>query len=368
MAVAIGAAKACLQIQQQIDDIAGNNVNALKIENFGALQWLTSSTNTTGFEGLQNQSPGGKNRQVRVWYWTNPRTAAGTDCTPDICTAGTTNSQKNAAMTLDLCRDVELTLDEQQFRDFCNSGEDTASNITKSGFARNQMTGVMNQLLAGISTDAVTYMNAHAGNFYSGIAGPKAICLFKTDNSPLHSGEGEIADDLEDILVSGQPAAIGQSMLRSYVRARDIVCCDQTGIDMTKRGSTFTYYSERRVQTITGVNSEFFVLAPGAMQLVSLVKWTGPYVDVRGENEAKTTAFLQVPGGGGFPIDVTIRRDFCGGNNDGRTVWKFTFSSTFDFWSMPADDEDVGSAFRSVNGILHYDATCCSPTCADVNS
>ncbi len=368
MAVAIGAASACLQIQQQIDAIAGNNVTVLKIENFGTLQWLTSSTNTAGFEGLQNQSPGGKNRQIRIWYWTNPRTAAGTDCTPDICTAGTTNTQKNAAMTLDLCRDVSITLDEQQFRDFCNSGEDTASNITKSGFAQEQIAAVMNQLLAGISTDAVTYINNHAGNFFNGIAGPKEVCLFRQDNSPLHSGETEIMNDYEDIVGMGTPAAIGQSLLRTYSKTVPIACCDQTGVDISKRGSSFTYYSERRVQTVTGVNSEFFLLAPGAVQLVTLTKWVGPYVDVRGDYEAKTTAVMAVPGGGSFPIDITVRRDFCGGNNDGLTNWVLTFSSTFDFWSLPADMEDVGSVYRSVNGILHYDAICCSPTCADVNS
>lgn len=367
MGVAIGATKACLQVQQVLDDIAGGNVPTLKFDNFGTLQWLTSSTNTSGFEGLQNQDPGGKNNTVKIWYWTNPRTAAGTSCNPNICTAGTTTAQKNAEMTLSYCRNVELTLDEAEFRNFC--GPDGAT-IKESPFAQKQIQAKLNQLFDGISTDAVGYINAHAGNFYGGVAGPKSLIMLRADGSPYHGAETTVSNDLEDAGILGTPAAIGQGYLRTYSKTVKLACCDNTGIDLSKMSSsTWGYFSEKKVDTVVGGADNFFVLAPGAVQMVSKVKWVGAYEDMRpGANEAKTTVMVTVPGGGSIPVDFTVYRSFCGGNNDGNTKWILTWSVNFDFFSLPADTEAVGSKWRSVNGILHYTATCGTPTCADVNS
>lgn len=366
MPIQLGATKACLQVQQTLDNISQDNVNALKIENFGGLQWVTSSTNTSGFEGLENQDPGGKNRTVKVWYWTNPRTEAGTDCTPAICTPGTTNAQKYAEMTLSLCRDVSLTLDEEQFRDFCGPDGET---IVQSPFAQQQMRTVVNQLLAGIDSDLITYIAAHAGNFYGSIAGPKTVTMIRTDGSPFHGAETTISADLEDAGVMGQPAAIGLGYLRTYSKTVKLACCDQTGVDLSKLASSaYVYYSERRVGTITGAPNRFYVLAPGAVQLVTKNKWVGPFEDIRSQSEAKTTVTIPVPGGGSIPVDFSVYRSFCGANNDGLTKWHMTWSLNFDFFSMPADDEAVGSPFRSINGIFAYDATCGDITCTDVNS
>lgn len=363
MSLAIGAQKACLQVQQYLDDIAGNNVPTLKIDNFGGLQWVTSATNTSGFQGLENQDPGGKNRSVKVWYWTNPRTAAGTDCTPDICTPGSTTSQKNAEMTLQLCRNVSLTLDEQEFRDFCGDG------VLNSQFAQNQLQGKLNELLSGIDSDLVTYINAHAGNFYGGIAGPKTLIMLRADGSPYHGAETTISNDLEDAQVMGVPAAIGLGYLRTYSKTVKLACCDNTGIDLSKMASgAWGYFGDRRVDTVVGTDNNFFVLAPGAVQLVTKVKWVGHYEDIRSQSEAKTTVRVPVPGGGSIPVDFTVYRSFCGSGNDGLTKWVLTWSVNFDFFSLPADTEAVGSVFNSVNGIFHYKATCGTPTCADVNS
>lgn len=365
MPIGIGATKACLQVQQTLDDIAQGNVNALKIENFGSLQWLTSPTNTSGFEGLQNQDPGGKNRTVKVWYWQNPRTTASTSAAA-ICTAGTTTAQKYAEMTLSLNRSVTETLDEQQFRDFCGPDGDT---IVQSPFAQQLIQGKVNQLLAAIDSDAVTYIAAHAGNFYGSIAGPKTVTMIRTDGSAFHGAETMISSDMEDAGVTGIPAAIGLGFLRTYSKTVKIACCDSSGVDLSKLAtSSFVYYSDRRVGTVTGAPNRFYVLAPGACQLVTKVKWVGPYEDVRSQNEAKTTVVVPVPGGGSIPVDFAVYRSFCGSNNDGNTKFVLSWGVNFDFFSMPADDEAVGSAYRSVNGIFAYNGTCGDITCADVNS
>lgn len=366
MPIGIGATKACLQVQQTLDNVAQGNVNALKIENFGGLQWATSSTNTAGFEGLQNQDPTGKNLIVKIWYWTNPRAEAGTDCTPAICTPGSTTAQKYAEMTLTLCRDVSETLDEQQFRDFCGPDGET---IVQSPFAQQLIQAKANQLFAAIDSDMITYVAAHAGNFYDNIAGPKTVTMIRTDGSPFHGAETQISSDLEDAGVMGTPAAIGLGYLRTYSKTVKMACCDQTGVDLSRLAtSSYVYYSDRRVGTVTGAPNRFYVLAPGAVQLVTKNKWVGPYEDIRSQNEAKTTVMMPVPGGGSIPVDFSVYRSFCGSGNDGLTKWVLTWSLQFDFFSMPADDEAVGSNYNSINGIFAYNATCGDITCVDVNS
>ena len=366
MPIAVGATKACLQVQQTLDNVAGGNIPTLRIDNHGILQWVTSGDNTAGFEGLQNQDPGGKNRTVKVWYWTNPRTAAGTSCAPTICTSGSTNAQKNAEMTLDYCRDVSITLDEEQFRDFCGPDGDT---IVQSPFAQQQIQSVVNQLLDGIDTDASTYLAAHAGNFYNSIGGPKTITMIRSDGSPYHGAETIVSNDLEDVGAMGKPAAIGLGYLRTYSKTTQMACCDQTGVDISKRAaSTWTYYSDRKVDTAVGSTNNFFVLNPGAMQMVSKVKNVGPYERIEDKWKAKTTVIVPVPGGGSIPVDFAVYSDFCGSGNDGQTDWVLTWSLNFDFFSLPDDVEDVGSAWRSVNGILHYVGDCGDITCADPDS
>lgn len=362
MGLAIGAQKACLQVQQSLDDIAGANVPNLKITNPGALQAVTRSENISGFQGLQVQDPGGKNRTVRIQYWTNPRTESGTDCYPDICTPGTTDAQKYADMTLSLCRNQKMTLDEEQFRDFCTDG------IRNSEFARNLMQAKMNEFLNDLDQDVVTFLSTHTGNFYNKIAGPKTVTMFKTDGSIYEGGELTIANDMEDAGVMGMPAAVGLGYLREYSQKKKFACCDSRGMDLSGN-SPWTYFSDRKVDTTVGTNNNFFVLAPGAVQLVSKVKWVGPYEDIRSDKEAKTTVNVTIPGTGyTLPVDFTVYKSFCGADNDGKTEWVFTWSLNFDFFSLPSDVEDAASPYRSVNGIFHYVGDCGEITCADVNS
>lgn len=362
MGLAIGAQKACLQVQQALDDIAGANVPNLKITNPGALQAVTRSENISGFEGLQVQDPGGKNLTTRISYWTNPRTAAGTSCYPDICTAGTTDAPKYADMTLSLCRDVKLTLDQEQFRDFCGEG------IKDSEFAKNLMVGKSQQLLDAINQDLITFISTHTGNFYNKIPGPKTITMFKQDGSIYEGGELTIANDMEDAGVMGSVAAVGLGYLREYSQKKKFACCDARGFDLSGN-SPWTYFSDRKVDTTVGTQNNFFILAPGAVQLVSKVKWVGPYAELGDPTEIKTTVNITIPGTGyQLPVDFTVYKDFCGGNNDGKTKWVMTWSVNFDFFSLPPDVEDAASPYRSVNGIFHYKATCGDVTCADVNS
>lgn len=367
MAVQIGASTCCLTTQRNLNEISQGLVTTLKFDNVGMLQWVTSSTNRSGFEQIPLLDPDGKTISVRVQYWTNPRTAASTS-RPNICSADGTTAQKHANVTQDTERSVKLTLSEPQFRTFCGDG------VKESEFAKQQIMAKLNELFIGIDTDLVTIAYQQAGNFYGGVApgNGKEVKLITNVGTANYNGAMTIANDMEDAQMVGTPAAIGLGYLRDYSKLSDIACCDSNGIDMTKANTPWFYFPDRRVDVVIPNSQNFIVAAPGALQLVPVPRWVGPYDDMKNgtaeKYQAKTTLIVEVPGGGTIPVDFTVYRPFCGDNNNGDTTWTMTWSLPFGWFVLPTDLEPVGSPFESVNGIFLYRGICGANTCADVPS
>ena len=366
MAVQIGATTCCLTVQQSLDAIAQGNVTSLKITNHGALQALTSPSNTSGFEALANNDPNGKDRVVRVKYWTNPRTAASTSA-PNICSTDTTTAEKYANVTIDQSRSVKLTLSEPEFRTFCDPG------VRGSAFAQQQIQGKLNQLFDGLDTDIVTYLSTHRSNFYGGVAPGKTVKLVKSDESPSQGGIIQVEQDMMEAGTVGMPFAIGSGYVWSVGKLLNLACCSTAGIDLSKlAGSPWVNYYDLKVDSIMDGQNNALIVAPGAAQIVPKLKWVGEYDDLQNgtarEDQVKTNISVPVPGGGSLPVDFTVYRSFCGSNNDGDTSWILTWTVPFGMWSLPSDVEAVGSPYRSVNYIFHYQFTCGAAACADVAS
>lgn len=332
------------------------------------LQWVTSGSNRTGFTQIPLLDPEGKTIGVRVMYWTNPRTAAGTT-EPNICSTDSTAVQKFANVTAEYIRTVKLTLSENQFRTFCGDG------VLESEFAKEQIMAKLNQLFVGVNQDLNTIAYQQRGNFYGGVApgdSGKEVKLVTNVGTANYNGAMTITNDMADAQVRGTPAAIGLGFLRDYAQLAAIACCDQNGIDLTKGSTPWIYYSDREPDNIIPNSQNFFVMAPGAFQIVPILKWVGVYDDMTNgtaeKYQAKTNLSVQVPGGGTLPVDYTVYRPFCGDNNDGNTNWILTWTVRFGFWVLPTDLEAVGSPWESVNGIFLYRGTCGANTCADVPS
>ena len=372
MAVNPGAATVCLVIQQALQDISRGNVPTLKITNPGTLQALTSEANKGGFTTVESNDPRGRDTAVRVEYWQNPRAAAATT-RPDICTPGTQTTKLYADVSTNMNRSVSLTLDEPTFRTFCNDAN--ADKLSQSPFAQQLTTGVLNQLLDGIDQDAVTYALSQAGNFYNAIPGPKDVTMIKSDGSVYFGGETDIITDMEDLDNFAKPFAIGAGYLRTYSKYADtnVLCCDQTGFNLSDAAaSSFVYFFDRKVPATAVAANRFLLLYPGALQIIPNNRWVGPFDDfVNGtakDDQAKTTMILPVPGGGDIRVDFTVYRSFCGDDNNGDTSWLLTWNLRFGFFNIPPDVEAVGSPYSGVNNIFQYNAVCGDITCADVES
>lgn len=365
MAINIGdiqnAQLCCRMVQLALDDVTMHNTT-FKVQNPGMIAGILSPQNRQGITTeLDVQDPGGKNRQVDLLYWQNPRTAADTDCTPDICTGGDTVGQLAAVVDADLCRTVTLTLDPTQFRDFCGDGVNT------SDFARQQTRALINQLLVAIDQDAITYFAANEGQFGGGVVGPQTIILLDENQAPVYSGGAEMAIAYENIeAMGGNPFVVGSGLIQTYQHATKMICCNDDGIDLSL-GDPFNYFRDVRVDTTIAGQNNLLTWAPGALQMVSRTTYVGDYEEINHPREMKTTTEINILGTS-LAVDTTVRKDFCGANNDGLTNWVITWTARFGFWSLPTDLEAAGSFFRNVNYLLRFQAQCGDVTCVDVPS
>lgn len=365
MALAIGdianAQTCCRMVQMALDDVSGC-VSTFKIRKAGAIEAIRSGTNTANVGQVDVNDPGGKNKIVDLLYWQNPRVAAATDCTPDICTPGTNTPQLAARVNADLCRSVSLTLDEEAFRDFCGG-----DGVVTSDFARAQTRALMNQLLDGMDQDAVTFLAANLGQFGAGVVGPLGITLLNQNQAPNYGGIVAVKQSFQDIEAEGVPFLIGQGLLDTYTMLSSISCCNDSGINIGESGQDFNYFRDSRVDTTLAGQNNIIGWTPGAIQMVSRVTYVDGYEDRRSEQQMKTTVEVQL-GGQPLRLDFTIQRDFCGDNNDGQSEWLLTWIARFGFFSAPTDLEPAGSFFRDVNCILQFQADCDTVDCSDVPS
>lgn len=362
MAVSIGASGACcLNVQQALDAIAGDNVTTFRQIRPGALEAIRSPVNTAmgQTEQLNVQDPGGKTRTNQVSYWTNPRTASATSA-PNICEAGTTTGQKFADVTTNITRSQTLTLDEAEFRFFCGDG------VKNSQFAQQQVKAKVDQLLVDIDQDVINFLSTGYGQFANGIVGPINLPLITPSYAPQYGGEVTMMNALEDAEVPGKPIVVGQGYLRDYVRLKAIACCNDDGVDISRSTDSFYYYRDARLdQTMAGSNN-IIAWQPGAAQMISKTTFVGEYARLFDPDKIKTTVTIRL-GEIDLPVDFTLYYDYCG---DGKGVSKYvmTWTARFGFFSLPTDLEPVGSPFRSVNNIFYFTASCGTTTCSDVDS
>lgn len=360
--MSIGASGACcLNVQQALDSIAGDNVTTFRQERPGALEAIRSPVNTAmgQTEQLNIQDPGGKTLTNQVSYWQNPRTTSATSA-PTICASGSTVGQKFADVSTTITRSAKLTLDEAEFRTFCGDG------VKNSRFAQQQVKAATDQLLVDIDQDVINFLSTGYGQFANGVVGPINLPLISPTYAPQYGGEVTMMNALEDAEVPGRPIVVGQGYLRDYVRLKGIACCNDQGVDLGQVGDTFYYYRDARLdQTMAGSNN-IIAWQPGACQLVSRTTFVGEYQRLFDPDKIKTTVTIRL-GEIDLPVDFTLYYDYCG-DDYGVSEYVFTWTARFGFFNLPTDLEPVGSPFRSVNNIFYFTASCGTTTCSDVDS
>jgi len=341
-----GAAGTCCRTVQQslIDTMGANNDITLKIARPGLFEAIRSARNMAGFEQLEFQDPQGRTRVVQIKYLDATRTAAAT-ARHDICVAGDTDGENFADVSLNYTRSVKMTMDDGEFQTFCTD---------MSEMQAGQLRKYLNQLYVGINTDANTDLVANVGAFLpaSGLVAPLAVPLLTPAGAANHWGEIQIKNTFEDIENTERPYLIGSGILRDYTKIRDIACCNDQGVDIS-RGADFDYYRDNQLDTTVGTANNIIGFTPGAFQMASQTRYVGQYQHFEGNN-AKTTIIDPLYN---IPLDFTVYYNFCE-TEASRSFWVLTWSLNFGFFYIPDDIEPGGSPFAGVNNILHYQANC----------
>lgn len=369
MSVTIGTTDNCCRtVQQGLAMVAGSqNITTYRIDRPGMLDALTSGVNTAGTQAIDIDDPTSKNRIVKVRYWQNPRTAAASTA-PNICAFGTSVGEKYATVAVNKTRSVELTLKDDEFRDFCAalSGADT---IAQTDFAMQQIAAKMNQLVKYIDRDAVGEIYANAGNFRDGTSTAKDVTLTSAVNgvyAPQYKGELDMLNAFEDIESEGKPIVVGSGLWREYTKLKNIACCNEAGVDLSLVGDDFYYYRDPYVDTAASDNNIGIAWAPGSAQIFFRTYFRPPFSHTSSDKQKGVVTMDY--NGTSIPLDFTAYYDYCGDSNNGRdSKWVLTWTASFGMFYLPSDLEAVGTDFEGVNNILLFKGNCGPVTC-DTNS
>jgi len=317
----------CQKLQTTLNRTAGQNAPALKRDRVGYLEALVSEANTAGVEMIPVPT-NGKKRLVQIDYY--QRGTVGTingdlGCTEDV-------EKEPFEKIVDVRDSVSsqgLIFNEDEMRKLCEADDVWVSNI---------LMGEMNAVNVALNKHLLGLQAANFGQFEDGSA-QKSLKLFEdTSNATRGIARAQILHEYEKTAASGTPIIVGGGNFDLYAKSNEIACCNQLGFDLSQAQDDFLYFYDRFTQTEIGAN-QFFVMAPGATQLVTWNKYLGSYAkrnDVF-EHGTITDPFT------GLTYDLKIHYDDC---NDRWTI-KFFLHFALEF--LPANAWAAGDDLEGVN-------------------
>lgn len=323
---AIQAAEFCHYTQIELTDAFKNNTLPSR-ERTGLLSALLSTQNVSaqGETIPVDSNHDGRPTKVDVRY-IRPESMADTvtgtaTSTTGVCGDGEEIVDEFQTVEINLARGSRtILMTDAQMRAMC---EKTASERRVK-----LLSGMMNSIVRNINADLISEFVAGAGGFLNGVAGPKSIDMISTGppESMLVSGEITMMQDYEDAGAVGKPIAIGGGNLYRYTKFQGIGCCNDFGQQLDQMGQ-FDYFYDNQIATVLGISSanEFFLLAPGAAQFLSINYNVG---DFRKSNDLFVHDVLTDPISG-LTFDYYQKYDDCTKN------WKLYIELRFALWQPP---------------------------------
>jgi len=334
----------CREVQKSLRNVVGANDLSMKVSSPGALSALRSEANMAGVRFLETQDEFGRTQITKVGYYQKLGEDDSSDTQTDICTPGTTPAKLYASVTTPRYREVELTLNDADFKTFCETHSEYRAEMTRRK---------LDVLYHNINKDVVTDLIANYGEFYD-ISSSAAVSvpMVNTDGSANYWGETMILDEFEKAEISGKPLLIGHGLLNKYVRLQKIGCCNDGGADMSQIGE-FNFYRDAQVDKQQSGANHIIALAPGTTQFISNVDFVGDFEVFDGKN-AKTTIVDPLTG---MTLNMTVVYNFCQGG-DSASSWVIKWSVNYGLFTLPDNLAAAPSPWEGVNGIFHFQATC----------
>ena len=334
-------------MQQDLNDLAGNNYPAMKRESTGLLDAIVSSENTSGTPEAVAVNPGnGKRKDVIVRWFTPGLESETSDEDVNICTAdGISIVPNEALVSIDSFRRspvMEFTKDE--LRNYCEGPAEYRANAAASR---------MSALFRSINKDLIAQYVAQAGGFYGGVAAGKAVNFLAQEGLIIQAdpnGEFEMNSDFSNLGVDSRPIVVGNGNIDRYTRLQGIGCCNNYGqaIDQT---SQFAFFRDKDIAAVTAEANQFFAFASGANQFL---KWNlnkGEFAMVD-DRSVESTVVDPV---NGIELDYDAYYDRC------TKTYKIYFYLNYKLWTMPEGIYQVGDDRAGTNNCFIYDAEMAVP-------
>lgn len=329
----------CNTIQQDLNNLAGDNYGAMKREPTGLLSAVTSPQNRAGFNQQYITDGGdGKKKQVLI-EWIQPIPVADTATSlQDVCAGGTEEATLRDVVELTgFASSRVMKFTDSELRKLCKAPSEHKAMIVAA-----HMSGLfrkVNQIL-------VTKYDAANGGFIGGVAEGKELELLHYDGvteAAKPDGEVLLMEDMADLGVTGRPIVVGSGIVSRYAKLANIGCCNDYGQDVSRLSGSWDFFRDRDVDIVLAGSENILAFAPGAVQMATYNQYRGEFRRVH-EHFLMQTIVDPVTG-----IEIDMKAVF----NECDELWRMAYFLHFDLFALPltmfkdTDERDgVNYAFR----------------------
>ena len=343
----IDVADLCATLQQDLNELAGNNYPAMAREQVGFFDALVSAENRAGFsQELAVDAGNGTKKQVVIRYLQPAVYSEMGSAAVNICSeAGVETSEQRAIKEVTrFRRSPVLTFDKDTLRTFCDAPSEYRAKVLSTH---------MSALIRSINRDLISLANANVGIHLGGDATATDLQMIVNAASGQKSadftGEMELLEEMSDLGLTN-PFVVGSGLLSQYTRLQGIGCCNDYGQNVNDFGQ-FRFFRDRDVPSVIGAAQNFLAFAAGAAHLVTWNKNKGEFAMVH-EHFAETTMVDPVSG---IEFDMEFNYDRC------EKKWKLMLSLDYDLFTLPTDMFKDADERDGINFLWKYNATQYTP-------
>ena len=337
----IDLAEVCQVVQQDLNNIAGQNAPILKPAQTGFLDAITSGVNTAGVEQIQTDTNDGKYRQVKVEYIKPTLKSEVSDTPSSTCSGGDEKLPEHDLVKVTRYKEIKRRFTEEEFRKFCKGAAHYKAQIMASD---------SNALFEAINDDLIALNLANVGTFYNGVAAGKDLPLLhetaEGEEKATAEGETFLIEDMNDLSVAGMPIVVGSNIVSRYATYQKIGTANDLGQDINKL-KNWMFFRDKAVDVLSppaANKSNMLVFAPGACQLISFNKYVGEFQHSSSFVEKRTLV---------NPVkDVTL--DWNMKYDDCLEQYISVLSLNYDYWVMPQEAFDAADPRFGTNYTFQY--------------
>lgn len=145
----------------------------------------------------------------------------------------------------------------------------------------------------------------------------------------------------------GNVAIFGGGIMRQYAQLTQAGCCSDEGLDLGQLWSQYgySYNYDKRVKAALGEDTEFLIVAPGALQMLNYTRspWKEGLPAYVGEGSNYVHTVIQDPATG-LPFDMTVQ------DNCGTVTMNLTYTGKL--IGLPYDMYATGDPYDGITGVV----------------